>query len=158
MPITHQCNKDQTEPKRIRKSVRQSGPGSRRTGEKSYTDFLRYIGKYKWSLIFASIFLVTSSIFNLINQSKLSDVTDLITMGLTFSVDFAAVVNTAVLQAILYDGGFFLIIFRTKLWQLYYSGPHKICAMELVKKATVCSCGILSRVTNELDTVGRTMD
>lgn len=82
-------------------------PGGMGTGEKSknlkkaYVDFICYLGRYKWNILTASIFSVIGSVLNLIGPNKLSEVTDLITEGLSGSIQLSAVVQIASLLTIL---------------------------------------------------------
>lgn len=152
---------------------RQNGPGSMGTGEKSknlkkaYADFLQYIGKYKWSLIIAAVLSVIGSILNLVGPNKLRDVTDLITQGLTSSIDIVSVVNIAALLACLYGIGFLLnyiqgyimaTVSQRTTQNMRRGISMKINRLPLRYFDTNVTGDILSRVTNDVDTVGQTMN
>ena len=85
-----------------------SASGKSKNLKKAYADFIKYIGKFKWSLLVAVILSIAGAILNLIGPNKLSDITNLITEGLTSSIDVPAVVQIAALLAFLYILGFVL--------------------------------------------------
>jgi ATP-binding cassette subfamily B multidrug efflux pump len=53
--------------------------------KKAYKNLFRYIGRYRWIILAASVLSVAGAILNLIGPSKLSEVTDLITEGMNSS-------------------------------------------------------------------------
>lgn len=149
------------------------GPGSMGTGEKSknakkaFKQFFGYIGKYKWAIIAAGIMSVAGSVLNLIGPNKLSQVTDLITEGLSSSIDIPAVVKITSLLAILYSIGFLLnysqgYIMATISQRITQNMRRdislKINRLPLRYFDSHSTGDVLSRVTNDVDTVGQTMN
>lgn len=149
------------------------GPGSMGTGEKSknakkaFIQFFGYIGKYKWAIIAAGIMSVAGSVLNLIGPNKLSQVTDLITEGLSSSIDIPAVVKITSLLAILYSIGFLLnysqgYIMATISQRITQNMRRdislKINRLPLRYFDSHSTGDVLSRVTNDVDTVGQTMN
>lgn len=148
-------------------------PGGMGTGEKSknlkkaYGDFIRYLGRYKWNILTAAIFSVIGSVLNLIGPNKLSEVTDLITEGLSGSIQLSAVVQIASLLAVLYVFGFLLnyaqgFIMATVSQRITQNMRRDISAkinkMPLKYFDSHSTGDVLSRVTNDVDTVGQTMN
>lgn len=135
--------------------------------KKAYVDFIHYLGRYKWSIFIAAVFSIIGSILNLIGPDKLSDVTDLITEGLSSSIDISAVVKIASLLAFLYVAGFVLnylqgFIMATVSQRITQNMRHDISAkinrLPLRYFDTTATGDVLSRVTNDVDTVGQTMN
>lgn len=147
--------------------------GGMGTGEKSknlkkaYADFVRYLGRYRWSILIAAIFSIIGSILNLIGPNKLSEVTDLITEGLSGSIQLDAVVQIASLLAVLYVLGFLLnytqgFIMATVSQRITQNMRRdistKINKLPLKYFDSHSTGDVLSRVTNDVDTVGQTMN
>lgn len=154
-------------------STHQSGPGSMGTGEKSkdlkkaYSDFVRYLGKHKWSILLAALLSITGAILNLIGPTKLSEVTDLIKDGLSSAIDLPTVVQIASLLAVLYLLGFVFnyiqgFIMATISQQVTQNMRKdisvKINRLPLRYFDSTTTGDVLSRVTNDVDTVGQTMN
>ena len=141
--------------------------GKSKNLKKAYTDFIQYIGKFKCSLLAAVILSIAGAILNLIGPNKLSDITNLITEGLTSSIDIPAVVQIAALLAFLYVLGFVLnyiqgYIMATitqKITQnMRRDISYKINRLPLKYFDSNSTGDTLSRVTNDVDTVGQTMN
>lgn len=149
------------------------GPGGMGAGEKSkdlkkaYADFVRYLGRYGWGIVVAAVFSIVGAILNLIGPNWLSDVTDLITEGLSGSIDLSAVVRITSLLAILYAAGFLLnyaqgfimaTVSQRITQQMRRDISTKINRLPLKYFDTHATGDVLSRVTNDVDTVGQTMN
>lgn len=149
------------------------GPNSIGSGEKSknlkkaYAQFFSYMGKFKWAILIAGIFSIGGAILNLIGPSKLSKVTDLITEGLKSSIDIQTVVSIASLLAFLYVLGFILnyiqgFIMATVSQRITQNMRRdislKIDSLPLRYFDSHATGDVLSRVTNDVDTVGQTMN
>lgn len=135
--------------------------------KKAYADFIHYLGRYKWSILAAAIFSVVGAILNLIGPNKLSEVTDLITEGLSGSIQLSAVVQIASLLAFLYAFGFLLnyaqgFIMATVSQRITQNMRRdistKINKLPLRYFDSHSTGDVLSRVTNDVDTVGQTMN
>ena len=89
------------------------GPGNRRMGgserAKDFRGSLKklfaYCNKYIPVIILAMMLAVIGSIFNLIGPGKVADMTSLMTEGMMTGIDVDAVVEIAVLLAVLYGLG-----------------------------------------------------
>ena len=89
------------------------GHGKRRMGGRerakdfkgSLKKLFAYCNKYIPVIILAMILAVIGSIFNLIGPGKVADMTSLMTEGMMTGIDVDAVVEIAVLLAVLYGLG-----------------------------------------------------
>ena len=76
--------------------------------QKAYGDFFAYLGRYKLLLGVAIIFSIIGAIFNLIGPGKLSEITNLITEGLSGIIALDKITDIAILLVVLYVLGFVL--------------------------------------------------
>lgn len=161
--------------KRVRKTVQAgpSGHGVNMSGEKSenikgaYANFFKYIGNFKWMIILASILAVCGAVLNLVGPGQLSKVTNLITNGLTGSIDLVSISHIASILVILYALGFILnyiqgFIMATVSQRITQNMRRDICSkinrLPLRYFDSTPTGDILSRVTNDVDTVGQMMN
>lgn len=94
-------------------SRRGFGPGGGRMGSsekaKDFRGSLKklfiYCSKYILVIVLAMVLAVIGSIFNLIGPGKVADITSLMTEGMMTGIDVDAVVEIAVLLAVLYGLG-----------------------------------------------------
>ena len=135
--------------------------------KKAYTDLFRYIGKYKWNLTTAVILSLIGAVLNLIGPNKLSEITNLITNGLTSSVDLSAIVNIATLLVVLYCTGFacnyvqgyiMATLSQNITRNMRKDISEKINRLPLSYFDSTTTGDVLSRVTKDVDTVGQTMN
>ncbi len=148
-------------------------PGSMGTGEKSadfkaaFAGFFHYMGAFKWAVAAAAVLSVAGAILNLIGPGKLSQVTDLITQGLTGTIDLSAITGIAWLLALLYSLGFIFnyaqgFIMATVTQRVTQAMRRdisvKIDRLPLKYFDSHATGDVLSRVTNDVDTVGQAMN
>lgn len=134
---------------------------------KAFKDFLGYIGVYKVA-VFASVLLsVIGAVLTLMGPGKLGDVTNLIQEGLTGDMDLSAIVSVAVFLAVIYALGFVVnyvqgFIMATVTQRVTQNMRRdissKINRMPLKYFDAHTTGDTLSRVTNDVDTVGQTMN
>ncbi len=151
------------------------GPGGmhRGAGEKAENfgqamrQLAAYCRRYLPAIIIAVLLAVTGTIFNLIGPDKLADMTNLITEGLTGSIDLDAVISIAVFLAILYGAGlifnyvqgFIMATVTQKITRSLRSDiSAKINVLPLKYFDSNSYGNILSRVTNDVDTIGMTLN
>lgn len=150
------------------------GPGNRmnvvehsKDIKKAYRNFFSYMGSHKWSMAVAGILSLAGSVLNLIGPSKLSDMTNLITKGLAGSVDIPTILKICITLAVLYSMGLLFNYFQgfimatvsqkiTKNMRTDIS--EKIKRLPLKYFDTNSTGDVLSRVTNDVDTVERSMN
>ena len=135
--------------------------------KKAYANFLMYIGAYKWKLTTAVILSLIGAVLNLIGPNKLSEITNLITNGLSSSMNISAIVNIATLLAVLYSIGFLCNYIQGYIMATLSQNitrnmrrdiSEKINRLPLRYFDSTSTGDVLSRVTNDVDTVGQTMN
>lgn len=135
--------------------------------KQAYLDLLSYAKGYKGILIVAAVLSIVGAILNLIGPSRLSDMTNLITAGLSGTMDIGAIVNIAKVLLILYGLGFvcnyvqgwMMATFSQRITQdMRRDISKKINRLPLRYFDSTSTGDVLSRVTNDVDTVGTTMN
>ena len=134
---------------------------------KAFKGLFSFLGKLKWPVIIACILSLGGAVLNLIGPSKLGDITDLIAEGLNGTIDISAVASLAWLLVILYSAGFVLnyiqgYIMATVTQRITQNMRHeisnKIDRLPLRYLDSTPTGDVLSRMTNDVDTVGQTMN
>lgn len=134
---------------------------------KALGTFFSYIGKHKAALFTSVGLSVAGAVLTLIGPGKLGDITDLIKEGLAGSMDLAAVVQTAALLAMLYGLGFaanyaqgFIMatVIQRVTQNMRRDISQKINRLPLRYFDTHTTGDTLSRVTNDVDTIGQAMN
>jgi len=127
----------------------------------------KYGSEYFVPLIIAFIFAMIGSILTIIGPSQLSKITDLVTKGLMGSIDLTKVMHIVVMLAIIYvvaailsyGQGFIMATITQKFTQkLRTKITEKINNLPLQYFDTHNEGDTLSRVTNDLDTVGQSLN
>ena len=142
-------------------------------GEKA-KDFRKTIGKliaymkpYVPAVIIALLLAVTGTVFNIIGPDRLGKITDLITEGMRAGIDLSAVGSIGLLLAILYGlgflfnyaQGFILATVTQRVSKKMRSDiTQKINRLPLKYFDSTSYGDVLSRVTNDVDTVGQTLN
>ena len=151
------------------------GPGNRRMGgserAKDFRGSLKklfaYCNKYIPVIILAMMLAVIGSIFNLIGPGKVADMTSLMTEGMMTGIDVDAVVEIAVLLAVLYGLGWLFSLIQGMVMATVTQKVSKSLRTEISKKINrlplkyfdgTSTGNILSRVTNDVDTIGQTLN
>lgn len=175
MPKNEYVIGENTAPKAERKfGPGPGGPGGGMGSGEKADDFGKAIGKlvsyckdYLPVIILAVVLAVASSILNIIGPGKLSDITDLITSGLATGIDIDAVAQIAILLVVLYGLGFLFnlvqgVIMATVTQKVSKSLrkniSEKINRLPLRYFDNTSTGNILSRVTNDVDTIGQTLN
>lgn len=149
------------------------GMGSGRGGGEKAKDFKKaissLIGYCKRSLpvvLVALALAIIGSIFNVIGPDYLKDITNIITAGLKTGIDIGAVVDIAVLLAVLYGLGFVFNVVQGILMSDMTQHTTKRLRGDISTKINRLplkyfdqnSVGdIMSRVTNDVDTIGQSL-
>ncbi len=135
--------------------------------KQAFRDFFSYIGRYRGAIIAAFLLSMAGAVITLIGPGKLSDITDLLTEGLTGTIDVNAVVKIAVTLAILYGAaylinyaqGFIMATISQKITRnMRRDISEKINRLPLNYFDTHTTGDTLSRVTNDVDTVGQMLN
>ena len=134
---------------------------------KTWGKLLKYIKKYLPAMIVALICAFIGTLFTIIGPSQLQRITDLITEGIQTGIDVDAVVKIAVILAILYGAGAIFSYVQGYIMATITQTISKRLRKDISKKINKLplkyfdnnSYGdILSRVTNDVDTIGQTMN
>ncbi|MFP7494723.1 ABC transporter ATP-binding protein [Terribacillus saccharophilus] len=130
-------------------------------------DLVSYSKAYFPAIIIALILAMSAAIFNIVGPNQLSKMTDLITVGLGGSIDMHAVFKVAILLVFLYGLGFIFNYIQGYIMatvtqriskQLRKDISVKINKLPLRYFDSTTTGDVLSRVTNDVDMVGQTMN
>lgn len=135
--------------------------------KKSFASLIAYSGKYVPAIIIALILAVTGTIFSIIGPNKIQDLTDLITEGFMTGIDMDGIKEIAVLLVVLYSLGFVFTYVQhfimTTVTQRISKGLRAAISDKINKVPlnyfNKTSLGdVLSRVTNDVDMIGQTLN
>lgn len=138
-----------------------------RNSEKAFRDLFDYCKGYLLLIMIALLLGAAGAVFSLIGLDKLSDITDLIAEGLGGSVDLAAIVNICILLAVLYVLSWICGYVQSFIMATVTQRISKSLRTDISQKINRLplkyfdsnSFGdILSRVTNDVDTIGQTLN
>ena len=150
-----------------------NGPGGGMTGEKAndsgkaFKELLKYIKAYIPAVVASLLLGAISAVISVIGPGKISDITNLITEGIAGIVDIEAIVNICVLLAVLYSlswifgyaQSFILATVTQRISKSLRSDiSKKINRMPLAYFDRHSFGDVLSRVTNDVDTIGQMMN
>ncbi|WP_419727234.1 ABC transporter ATP-binding protein [Terrisporobacter petrolearius] len=133
----------------------------------SLGNLLAYMKKYSFVLILAFIFAIGGSIITVISPDKLSEVTDLITKGIVTGINMDKISSICLTLAGLYGisvvlsylQGFIMATVTqktTKELRSDISNKMNKLPLKYFDKTTVGD--VLSRMTNDVDTIGQTLN
>lgn len=134
---------------------------------KAIGELTSYCKKYIPAIAVAIIFAIAGSVLNIIGPGKLSDITDLITEGLFTGIDIDSVLSIVLLLVVLYALGFLFSVFQGIIMATVTQRVSKTLRTDISEKINRLplsyfdgtSIGnILSRVTNDVDTIGQTLN
>jgi ATP-binding cassette, subfamily B, multidrug efflux pump len=144
------------------------GPGGKaKDFKKTIRQLISYCKVYLPAIIIALILAMAGSVFNIIGPDILSDITDLITEGMMTSIDLDAIVNIASLLAFLYGLGFIFNYIQGFIMATVTQRVSKNLRADLSTKInrlplkyfdSTSTGDVLSRVTNDVDMIGQTMN
>ncbi len=160
---------------RKKPNTRQHGPGGGMgVGEKSQNfkkamkDFFTYMGKYKVLVITAVVFSLFGAILSLIGPNKIQDITFKISEGIAMgNMDLSGIKTIAITVACIYAGSFILTYVQGFIMATISQRITQNMRKDISRKINVlplryfdshATGDILSRVTNDVDTVGQTMN
>ncbi|WP_254842648.1 ABC transporter ATP-binding protein [Bacillus sp. MRMR6] len=145
-----------------------AGPGAKaKDFNKTIKQLLSYCKVYIPFMIIALVLAMAGAIFNIIGPEMLSRITDLITEGLMAEIDLDAVVWIGAILAFLYGLGFifnyiqgFIMATVTQRVskKLRTDISTKINRLPLKYFDSTSTGDVLSRVTNDIDLIGQTMN
>lgn len=124
---------------------------------------IKYLNKFIPLIIIALVLAILSSVFSIIGPNKLSDLTDEITKGIMTGIDFEAITSIAVFLLTIYlisalfnyiQGFIMATVANNFAKSLRTQISQKINKLPLRYFDTHSFGDILSRVTNDVDTIG----
>ena len=127
---------------------------------------IKYLNKFIPLIIIALVLAILSSVFSIIGPNKLSDLTDEITKGIMTGIDFEAITSIAVFLLTIYlisalfnyiQGFIMATVANNFAKSLRTQISQKINKLPLRYFDTHSFGDILSRVTNDVDTIGMTL-
>lgn len=149
------------------------GGGMAQGGEKA-KDFkmairqlFTYCKKYLPMILVAVVLAAIGTILNLIGPGKLSDMTKLITDGLRGGIDIASVTGLAVTLVVLYGLGWCFSLCQSMIMATITQKVSKSMRTDISQKInrlplkyfdSHSTGNTLSRVTNDVDTIGQTLN
>lgn len=125
------------------------------------------LNQYKWPLLLAIIFATIGSVTQIVGPNRLSEITDLVTEGLSGSINLTRISQIGLSLVILYVIGAILSYFQgfivatvTQRFskQMRRQISEKINAVPLNYFDSHSQGDTLSRVTNDLDTVSQSLN
>lgn len=138
--------------------------GSKVDLKASWKKIFLFVRKYWAAIIIALVASAGGTILNLLGPDKLSDITNLVTKGIRTGIDLKAVARLGFILVAFYAGGFALTALQNLIMASVTQGiakdmrsglGHKINVMPLSYFNTVSTGDVLSRVTNDVDTVSQ---
>lgn len=135
--------------------------------KKSLGKLVSYCKPYFPAIIIAVLLAVAAAVFSLIGPNKLQDITDIIKDGLVSGIDIKAVEDIAFLLVTLYAlgfifnyiQGFIMATVTQKVSKNLRTGiSNKINKVPLDYYNKTSIGDVLSRVTNDVDMIGQTMN
>ncbi len=135
--------------------------------KKTWGKLIKYINNYIPAMVIAIICAFVGTVFTIIGPSQLERITDLITEGIKTGIDLEAVGKIALILAILYGAGavfsyiqgFVMATVTQKISKKLRSEiSEKINRLPLKYFDNNSFGDVLSRVTNDVDTIGMTMN
>ena len=158
----------------VRATGTRHGPGGRMAGGERAKDFqgtLMRLANYcrAWlpAVIAAMAIAMAGSILNLIGPGRLAEMTRIITEGLMTGIDVEAVIRIALLLMVLYGLGWLFSIIQGQIMatmtqrvscSLRADISKKIDRLPLRYFDTTSTGNILSRITNDVDTIGQALN
>ncbi len=149
------------------------GPGNKFNGEKpkdfrkTWGELIKYAKKQVPLVIIAIVCSLFGTIVSLVGPKFLSSITDIITQGLTTTVDTAAVTKLSVFMAVLYVISWVLNFSQHYIMATVTQVLSKKLRKDIIEKTNrlpfnyfdKTSYGdVLSRITNDVDTIGMTLN
>ena len=153
--------------------VRTGGPHSKFNGEKpkdfkkTWGELIRYSKREVPAVIVAIVCVVIGTIIALVGPSILSRITDLITQGLGTTIDLAKVTRLCVIMVVLYGISWVLQFSQHYIMATVTQKLSKRLRTDITEKTNrlpfnyfdkVSYGDVLSRITNDIDTIGMTLN
>ncbi len=142
-------------------------PGEKADIRKNWGKILGSNKKF-WPLIILAILCAAlGTVLSLLGPDKLSELTDLITSGMMFGIDMAGVRRICFTLVAFYGSSFVLTVIQSQIManvtqrttqQLRTDICGKVNRLPMAYFNTVSTGDVLSRVTNDIDTIGQSFN
>jgi ATP-binding cassette, subfamily B, multidrug efflux pump len=135
--------------------------------KKTVKQLIAYCKVYLPLIIIALVLAAAGAVFNILGPELLSRITDLVTEGLMSGIDLDAVVNFATILAFLYGVGFLFNYIQGFIMATVTQRVSKNLRTDISRKInrlplkyfdSTSTGDVLSRVTNDVDMIGQTMN
>lgn len=135
--------------------------------KKSFVKLLLYAKSYLPAIMIAVCLAIVGTIFNIIGPDKLSNITDKISQGIMTEIDMEGIQSIAILLVTLYglgylfnySQGFIMATITQKISnKLRTDISEKINRLPLKYFDSTSYGNVLSRVTNDVDTIGQALN
>lgn len=135
--------------------------------KKTWVKLIQYNKKYVPFVVFAAILAMASSVCSLIGPDKLSDMTDMISQGLLSGIDMDGVKQVALTLVFLYGISAIFNYVQSFTMTTVTQNVTKALRRNISVKINKVPLGyfnknsfgdVLSRVTNDVDTIGQSMN
>lgn len=135
--------------------------------KETWGKLIAYSNKYMFVIIVAFILSIVGTIITVVSPDKISEITDLITVGIASGIDLDKIYNIGVVLAVLYGisfifsyiQGFIMATVTQKITKKLRSDiSNKINRLPLRYFDNTTFGDVLSRVTNDVDTIGQTLN
>jgi ATP-binding cassette subfamily B protein len=135
--------------------------------KKTWIKLISYCKAYLPAITIAIILAIIGTIFTLIGPNQLSEITDIITEGLVSGIDIETIGKIGMFLAVLYGLGAIFSYFQGYIMatvtqrvckSLRTDISQKINRLPLKYFDSTSYGDVLSRVTNDVDTIGQTMN
>ena len=134
--------------------------------KKAISDLLAYCRRDMWVIIISLILAAAGAVLTIIGPNQISRITDLITAGLTGSIDMAAISRVGFLLIGLYSCSALATFLQHYLMAGFNQNLSKRMRKDIVAKINRLPLSyfnfhehgdVLSRVTNDVDTIGTSL-
>lgn len=135
--------------------------------KKTWVKLIQYNKKYVPFVLFAAILAMASSVCSLVGPDKLSDMTDMISQGLLAGIDMDGVKHVALTLVFLYGISAVFNYIQSFTMSTVTQNVTKTLRRNISVKINKVPLGyfnknsfgdVLSRVTNDVDTIGQSMN
>lgn len=141
--------------------------GQKANTKQAFAKLFSYCGKYKKIIIIAVILSISGSILNLVGPNQLSKITNMITKGLISGIDLKGVSKIAMALSGIYVLGFLFNYIQGFIMATVTQRVSQNMRKDISKKINklplryfdgTSTGDVLSRVTNDVDTLGQAMN
>lgn len=145
----------------------QSSEKQQQSFKQAWGKLIAYCKPYLFAIIFALILAIFGTVFTIIGPEKLSDITDLIAEGMMSTMDIEAIGKIGLFLAVLYGLSFVFTYIQSFIMatitqriskKLRNDISNKMDKLPLKYFDSTTHGDVLSRVTNDVDTIGQTLN